>query len=537
MDKRIVIIIAIILFVVGLNGNFSYANGIMDKSSIPLVIGNILYVGGSGPNNYSKIQYAIDNASDGDTIFVYSGIYYERIRINKSIDLVGENKNNTLIDAEGKDDVIYIVSSNVSIKNFHLNNSGIYDIDSGIRIYGEINNITIQNNIIKNNYFGICIGDRYIYKKILNVAILNNFIQNKRYGVALYSCYENTISNNIFIDNGIFIPKAYTRDNIVENNTVNGLPLIYFEKQSDKIIQPNVGQIILVKCNNITVSNQCLDNKCGVGIQLFGCYNCNIIKNSISNKSWGIFCLNSEINHIRENLIENVTMGIIFDSSDKHLISLNKINNSWNAIHLADSNKNIISYNTLTNSTNGLDFWESNENIILHNQIDICKDYGIDLFFSCNSNQFLNNTIKKCRDAGIHIYGTTKIWWDLASNKNVISGNELIDNWVGILLVEAGLTKVSHNNILQNSYGVEVISAKYNKIFNNNIYENKLEDALLKNSFTSRFDSNYWNETKKVHIIKGGIYRYNFWTETYEEIIPLIRFDWHPVKEPYDIGV
>lgn len=26
--------------------------------------GNILYVGGSGPNNYTKIQDAIDNASD-----------------------------------------------------------------------------------------------------------------------------------------------------------------------------------------------------------------------------------------------------------------------------------------------------------------------------------------------------------------------------------------------------------------------------------------------------------------------------------------
>ncbi len=38
---------------------------------------NILYVGGTGPNNYTRIQDAIDNASDGDTIFVYSGIYYE----------------------------------------------------------------------------------------------------------------------------------------------------------------------------------------------------------------------------------------------------------------------------------------------------------------------------------------------------------------------------------------------------------------------------------------------------------------------------
>ncbi|HDN50977.1 MAG TPA: hypothetical protein ENG06_04290, partial [Thermoplasmatales archaeon] len=44
--------------------------------------GNTWYVGGSGPNNYTKIQDAIDNASDGDTVFVFNGIYYENVLIN-----------------------------------------------------------------------------------------------------------------------------------------------------------------------------------------------------------------------------------------------------------------------------------------------------------------------------------------------------------------------------------------------------------------------------------------------------------------------
>jgi hypothetical protein len=34
--------------------------------------GNTLYVGGTGPNNYSSIQDAIENATSFDTIFVYS---------------------------------------------------------------------------------------------------------------------------------------------------------------------------------------------------------------------------------------------------------------------------------------------------------------------------------------------------------------------------------------------------------------------------------------------------------------------------------
>jgi len=46
------------------------------KSSKLISTGNTLYVGGSGEGNYSSIQDAIDDASDGDTVFVYNGSYY-----------------------------------------------------------------------------------------------------------------------------------------------------------------------------------------------------------------------------------------------------------------------------------------------------------------------------------------------------------------------------------------------------------------------------------------------------------------------------
>lgn len=51
-----------------------------------------LYVGGSGPGNYSRIQDAIDDANYGDTVFAYAGIYYENITIYHMITVLGENK-------------------------------------------------------------------------------------------------------------------------------------------------------------------------------------------------------------------------------------------------------------------------------------------------------------------------------------------------------------------------------------------------------------------------------------------------------------
>ena len=62
------------------------------------VFSSTLYVGGSGPGNYSSIQSAIDAASDGDTVFVYSGTYSEPITIEKKLNLIGEEKTTTIID-------------------------------------------------------------------------------------------------------------------------------------------------------------------------------------------------------------------------------------------------------------------------------------------------------------------------------------------------------------------------------------------------------------------------------------------------------
>ena len=42
---------------------------------MPISNDNTLYVGGSGEGNYTKIQDAIDDASDGDIVFVYNGTY------------------------------------------------------------------------------------------------------------------------------------------------------------------------------------------------------------------------------------------------------------------------------------------------------------------------------------------------------------------------------------------------------------------------------------------------------------------------------
>ena len=99
------------------------------KSTLSFNRGNILYVGGMGPHNYSKIQDAIDNATAGDIIYVYSGTYIEILIINKNLTLKGEDRNNVIIDGAANGNCISISNVWVSIANLTLRNvsgSGIY---------------------------------------------------------------------------------------------------------------------------------------------------------------------------------------------------------------------------------------------------------------------------------------------------------------------------------------------------------------------------------------------------------------------------
>ncbi|KYK34787.1 MAG: hypothetical protein AYK22_04755 [Thermoplasmatales archaeon SG8-52-3] len=158
--------------------------------------GTILYVGGVEPGNYSTIQSAIDNASPGDTVFVYddSSPYYENIRVNKAINLIGENRNTTIIN--------------------RINNKSYT-----ICIYGA-DNTFISGFTIINGYEGIWIASN-------NTTIINNKILFNKYGIFIdnYNEYrDNIISDNIIVHNdymGIF-DGCRDSNNIVKWNVIGG---------------------------------------------------------------------------------------------------------------------------------------------------------------------------------------------------------------------------------------------------------------------------------------------------------------------------
>ena len=161
---------------------------------------NTIYVNVNGGADFFQIQDAVNAAYDGDTIFVFSGTYYENVIIDKSINLTGEEKNSTIIDGSGKGDVIFLSSNSnwVNISKFTIQNAGYQRYMDGIDINSDYN--SIFNNIIKNSRNGISIefwGH--------NCKIYGNTIRENAFGILIYSVIPNNniITQNNFIENNI----------------------------------------------------------------------------------------------------------------------------------------------------------------------------------------------------------------------------------------------------------------------------------------------------------------------------------------------
>ena len=193
--KKSIAISIIMLFVGAGVASASYGNQLININSLNR--GKTLYVGGIGPGNYTKIQDAINNASDGDTVFVYSNSspYYENLLMNKSIKLTGENKDTTIIDGKSNN-VVYLFgnASKTSISDFTIQNS----LDNGIFFGWNVSNVNIDNNIIQNCYIGI-----HGWHATLPL-ITNNIIRYNQFGILFEYTDRGQINHYNHIENNTF---------------------------------------------------------------------------------------------------------------------------------------------------------------------------------------------------------------------------------------------------------------------------------------------------------------------------------------------
>jgi parallel beta-helix repeat protein len=270
---------------------------------IPSSRGEWLYVGGSGPGNYTRIQDAINNAAWGSTIFVYSGVYDEEIVISRAISLIGESRNTTIITKEehNSDNLISLKSDNITISGFALNYSGNFII--GCNSNENYRDIIIFNNIFQaNTSHGISLHDCHFCSITQNIFYLNTT------GISLFDS-ENCIITDNFMKAwdscfGILLrdsPYNEISNNIIDGGTPRGLGITLdrssFTIVSNNSLFNNSRAIYIISSSNLSILSNHIDTPVSsswsplgyMGIQITDGIGILIKNNYISRCQFGIF--------------------------------------------------------------------------------------------------------------------------------------------------------------------------------------------------------------------------------------------------------
>jgi parallel beta-helix repeat protein len=398
-----------------------------------------------------QVQVAINAASTGDTVTVYSGTYYENINVTKQLILTGidSGKGKPVVDARGN--AITLSAGGSTLEGFWVRNGG-----QGIYVISD-------NNVIKNN------------------TVSNNGASGFGYGISLFSSSNNVLSRN----------------NVSNNNVVG----IYLFSSSNNTLSGNIAN-----------SNRGEFGAAGIsaaGISLTSSNNNMLIGNIVSNNYNGIYLIDSSHNTLSGNIANsNINdlgaAGIILLSSSNNMLSGNTAFNNGNGIELDHSSNNILSGNTAWYNTrwSGIELYDSSNNRLNGNNFSNNVE-GIDLSSSGN-NMLSGNTASNNGGMGISLESSD--FNTIGGSGNTASNNSLD----GIYLLHSSLNTLSRDTASNNGvYGIYLESSNFNTISGNTALNNYYGGIYLPNSSLNIIYNNTFNKINNAGIAPHALFSYS----------------------------
>jgi parallel beta-helix repeat protein len=258
------------------------------------------------------IHEGVTNATAGDTVYVYNGTYYDHVSVTKRLNLIGESRNNVIVNGSGSGNVFYITTpvTNVNISTFTIT-KGQY----GIYILGSSNNTITNCNAYNNVVHGIFLNNS-ADNEITNCdASYGNNLTNNKYGIYLYSSNNNTIANCNAYKDDYGIRLVMSNNNAIANcNVYNNFNYgIYFDNSANNeitncnVYQQNSGiQLTYEGSKNNVITNCNVYNNKNSGLylnqaQYTNVTNCNVYNNGRPTTTFAGLYLNNGLNNIITN--------------------------------------------------------------------------------------------------------------------------------------------------------------------------------------------------------------------------------------------
>ncbi|MGM0509513.1 MAG: right-handed parallel beta-helix repeat-containing protein [Thermoplasmatota archaeon] len=223
IGKKGTVFIAVLLVVLSVTPPFTP----LDDSR-----GSVITVDDDTGADYQSIQEAVDHASAGDTVMIYGGVYDGGVTVNKSLELVGDSRENSVIRSVGSDYGIKMTSEGIDIDNLTIKDFqvGVWSCDDLVNVsrcslvdnsrgiflddvdQGSINNSSIEN------------GTEGIYSMRADELSLDDItaLEQSERGFRFVNCSSTSVTNCITENSGyhpLYISQS--TDFSVENCTFN----------------------------------------------------------------------------------------------------------------------------------------------------------------------------------------------------------------------------------------------------------------------------------------------------------------------------
>ena len=277
----------------------------------------ILVVNPEGGSD-STITRALESAGDGDTILIKEGTYRERLKIEKSLTLIGEG--NPIVDGGGVGNVIELMAAKTTIRGLTIRNSGnlLAKGSAGVMIQ-KAADATIETNLFQDVLFGIqvrhspnsIIRDNTFHGKDLDLPRRGDLIR------VWYSDGTLVEKNNVF--NGRDIVIWYSDDITVLSNEIHngryGLHFMYCDNtrvEDNHLVGNSVGAYLMYSYRFQIYRNWFVDNHgaSGYGIGQKDMYQVEIAQNFVAGNRTGFF-LDNTTGEFRGNLIAFNDCGVL----------------------------------------------------------------------------------------------------------------------------------------------------------------------------------------------------------------------------------
>lgn len=503
------------------------------------------------PQDVSSLQEALKQAPPGATIVIqdFAGPIQGPILITVPDLTLISSGDRARLNGLGGDPALSIRADGVVVRGFDIASESI-----GVQV--NASDCTIEDLQIDSTPVGIQLNQaaRCVLRSIeirgggIGVELIDSgsvsaegltIVGASEYGVRLIGSWNNLLKNLNLSENavGISIEGAST-DNVVEASTIefSSIAGIEIRSSNDNLIidstlnsvrigimleavtgteirgcevhAATVSAILLQQAVQNRILETWIDGSHGTGIQLTQSAENALSTNDISDcGQGGISLISSNKNLVMGNEIEDCSIGIQITRSDNTRILRNSVSNSESCgffVLLGRSNR--LLDNTSTDGAYGMVLAESGTNTLLRNMLSGADRAGLLLIRTLGENHVTENDVR------------TNTWGLVlsAATRDHITQNYVLDNEIGVLLVELGSgIRIEGNMIAGNIIGLKQQANLAELESDLDVLgivlphgDESIVPILANNVFVDNADFDIQNDTK-IHLLAAG----NWWGE------------------------